>query len=66
VLGFLFTIASLVVFEPTLLRAVLVAFYCTFVGVVVYSMLALNSPFSGSFALSPDPLVRVYEQISAM
>ena len=64
--GFLCTIATLVVYEPTVLRILLIAAYSAFVGLVVHSMLALSLPFSGEMGLSPEPLIRILEQISAM
>lgn len=63
-LGFMITIATLVLYEPSALRYIVVGFYSIFVGIVVYSMLILSSPFASPIALSPAPLIQAYSQMS--
>jgi hypothetical protein len=66
ILGYLLTIMGLVLFEATPVRAVLVGFYCAFVGIVIYSMLILGSPFVGPVALTPEPLEHAFRYMASL
>ena len=66
IIGFLFSVATFVIYEPSAIRIFLAGVYCTFVGLVIYSVLTLNAPFTGIIAISPEPLNTVYREISQM
>ena len=47
--------ALLAVYPPRRRSLLLMCFYCIFVGVVLYFILALNHPFAGIARVSPEP-----------
>jgi hypothetical protein len=63
--GFLITMMMLTVYSPTRNRLLLMTLYCTFIGIVVYAMLASGSPFHGPMKLSADPFAQAHEMMLA-
>ena len=55
ILGFPLTVMLLAVYPPRPKSILLMCFYCAFIGVVFYFILALNHPFEGIARVSPEP-----------
>ena len=61
--GFLITMGLMAVYPPKRNSLILMGLYCVFIGVVIYFILALGSPFSGTFKIKPKALSTIYETI---
>jgi hypothetical protein len=61
--GFLITMAALSGYRLTRVTVRMISLYCGFIGLVIYFMLAMSSPFYGVMKLSPQPLERIVIQI---
>ena len=61
--GFILTMGIFSVFPPQRNSLILMAFYCSFIGVVIYFILALSNPFIGSLKIEPEALKTIYESV---
>jgi hypothetical protein len=61
--GFLISMAALSTYRLTRVIKRMISLYCGFIGLVIYFMLAMSSPFYGVMKLSPQPLERIIIQI---
>ena len=55
ILGFIITMSLLFVHAPKKVTIVLMCFYCAFVGVVLYFIVAQSHPFEGAMSVKPEP-----------
>lgn len=55
VLGFLVTMSLLAVHQPRPVSILLMCFYCAFVGIVLYFIIAQSHPFDGAMRVTPEP-----------
>ena len=58
--GFLISAFLLSVYPPGKVRAIFIAFYAAFIGIVLYSIVALDHPYDGVMQVSVKPLQMVY------
>ena len=61
IFGFMLTMAMLAVYPPTPTSITLMSFYCAFVGVVLYFIVAMNHPFDGPAQVTARPFEVITE-----
>ena len=54
--GFIVTLGIFAVYPPRKNSMLLLSMYCAFIGVVIYFILALSNPFTGTMKIEPDAL----------
>jgi len=59
--GFLLTMVCFGIYRPQPPLLILVSLYTTFIGLVLYLILALSDPFQGGLGVSPDTFRQILE-----
>ncbi|MGI9523467.1 MAG: hypothetical protein ACR2PG_17690 [Hyphomicrobiaceae bacterium] len=65
VFGFFVTMACFGAYRPQRPLVILAALYTSFVGLVLYLILALSDPFQGGFGVAPDTFVQLLESLKS-
>ncbi|MGI9521963.1 MAG: hypothetical protein ACR2PG_09980 [Hyphomicrobiaceae bacterium] len=63
IFGFFVTMACFGAYRPQRPLIILASFYTSFVGLVLYLILALSDPFQGGFGVAPDTFVQLLENL---
>ena len=64
--GYVVTIGIFSVYPPRRNSLILLSFYCAFIGVVIYFILALSNPFNGTMQITPDSLQQILDTVLKM
>ena len=65
IFGFLVTMACFGTYRPQPPLVVLVSLYTSFIGLVMYLILALSDPFQGAFGVDPATLERLLDKLGS-